>query len=255
MLAKIEPRETIFRRSIVGFIGVKMLKLSILLIPIFFLVSCYEMPQDIEVSTKPLPTPTLTDSEKAKKTQQIEKVKADVKEFIAEESPFYGLSKLGEKNLSDKDLEIRLWRFSAFGDRHLVFVLTRTNEVWSAKIVQRTIDQKIIVSNISNKVKFAKFSQRKLGTPKSGWDSLWQKLIDDKILTLPDGGEVGNEPFPDGWAFVVETKVEDQYRSYNYIGPEEFPDIREAQQMVKIIRIISEEFDLDDFDSNNFMLP
>lgn len=232
-----------------------MLKSAILLVLIFFLASCYEMPQDIEVSTKPIPTPTLTEFERIKREKYVEQVKKDVEESIKEESTFYGLSKLSEKNFANEDLEIRLWRFSAFGDRDLVFVLTRIKEIWSAKIVQRMIDQKIILSNISNKIRYAKFFERKLENPKSGWDSLLQKLIKEDILTLPDGSEVNVEPMPDGWSFTVETKVENKYRAYSYNGPEVFEEIIEAQQMVKIISIISEEFNLDDFDSNNFMLP
>jgi hypothetical protein len=234
----------------------KMLYLF-LLIATLFLVGCGEsLPQNVEVSAAPIPTPTLTEFEKAKKAKEIEKSKEETKKSIAEESIFYGLSKLSEKILSGNDLEIRLWRFSAFGDRDLVFILTKTNQIWSARLIQRTIAQKIVYSNISNKRRFAKYSQGKLENPKSGWDSFWQKLTDTEILILPDGSEVGIEPFPDAGAFAIETKVDNKYRTYRYIDPDVFEEIREARQVVKIIYLISEEFNLlDEFESNNFMLP
>jgi hypothetical protein len=233
-----------------------MIRRLFLTFMIFFLLCCNgNLPQNVEVSTSPVPTPTLTKFEKAKKAKQIEKNKEEAKKFIGEESSFYGLSKLSEKHFPNSDLEIRLWRFAAFGDRNLVFVLTRTNEVWSAKIVQRMIDQKIVLSNTSNKLQYAKYFQRKLENPKADWENFWQKLVDEKILTLPDGIEVGIEPFPDSWEFVVETKVDNNYRNYSYLSPEVFEEIKEAQQMVKIINLVSDEFNLYDFDSNNFMLP
>lgn len=63
-----------------------MLKLVFLIITVFFLASCYELPQNIEVSTKPIPTPTLTEFERIKKDKHIEQVKKDVEESIKEES-------------------------------------------------------------------------------------------------------------------------------------------------------------------------
>ena len=212
------------------------------------------MPQNIEVSTKPLPTPTLTEFERIKKDKYIEQIKKDTEKSIKEESKLFGLLNLQKEEFLFKDIEIRLWRFSAFGERDVVFILSKKKEVWSAKMSQRMIDQKNIASNIPNKIRFAKYFRRKLEIPKSGWDRLLQKLLDAEILTLPDGSEVNVLPVPDGWGFVVETKVENKYRAYNYNGPEVYEDIPEAQQMVKII-IISEEFNLVDIDSNNFMLP
>ncbi len=233
-----------------------MLKRLFLPFVFFFLVCCDgSLPQNVEVSTSPISTPTLTEFERIKKDKYLEEVKKDTEKSIKEESKLFSLSNLHKEEFLFKDIEMRLWKFSAFGERDVVFILSKKKEVWSAKIVQRIIDQKNIDSNIPNKIRSAKYFQTKLENPKSGWDRLLQKLIDSKILILPDGSEVDVDPVPDGWSFVIETKVNNNYRVYTYFGPEVFEEIKEAKQMVKIISIISEEFKLDDFDSNNFMLP
>ncbi|CAN5323010.1 hypothetical protein BH10ACI1_BH10ACI1_00480 [soil metagenome] len=158
-----------------------------------------------------------------------------------------GLLTLENRDLPNEDLEIRVWRFSAFGDKDLIFVLERIKGNWSANLLERTIAKKDISKNNPS----VKSSRRNLGQPKAGWETFWQRLVDVEILTLPDGDEVGNEVCIDCWNFVVETKVAGNYRVYDYHVPE-FSQSREAQQMVKIINIISDEFNLDVFDHKNF---
>lgn len=230
------------------------MKVGIIFCTVILLISCNQnISQNANVSPMPIVSPTLTQFEEVEKTKRIEKDKQDLKRWIGEDSKHYNISKLADKNLSKTDLEIRVWRFSAFGDKDLIFVLERTDEHWSAGLIQRTIAKKHILNRVSNPPK--KYSKKQLENPKSGWEEFWRKLNDNKILTLPNGSEVGNEVFPDGWAFAVEAKVENNYRVYIYYGHEEFKEIREAQQLTKIINIISEEFNLNDFDQNNFMQP
>jgi hypothetical protein len=232
---------------------------SILILCIFFLLtSCVQnFPPNVEVITTTRPTPVLSEFERAEKAKQAEKEKNELKKFIGEESKFYSLTNLDNENLSDKDIVMRLWRFSTFGDKHLVFVLTKINEVWAAKLIQRKISSKYIFSDMPRKnlLKYAKYSQVKLDVPKSGWQNLWQNLNKADILTLPNGNEVGIEVFPDSSECVIETKVDNNYRVINYYDSELFEDIPQAQKMVKIINIVSEEFNLSDFEQQNFLQP
>lgn len=221
---------------------------------IFLLISCnQDISQNNNVSPTPIYKTELTETEKAEKLKRVEKDKQDLEKFINEEAKYYELSSLANKDLPKMDLEIRIWRFAAFGEKHLAFVLKKSDGNWSAKLVQRTIAKKDL--NKGSKPPM-KYSRRKLNNPKSGWENLWQKLTNNEILTLPTGSEISSglsKYCLDCWEYVVETKVENNYRVYNYFAPEDSKEIREAQQMVKIINIISEEFNLTDFDPNNFI--
>jgi hypothetical protein len=224
------------------------MKLTTFLVFVTFLISCSQnVQQDAEFSPIPIPQPTLTEREAKYIQEQKERLPKEIKI----ESKQFGMAGLEKENLPNDNLEIRLWRFSAFSDRDLVFILRQINNVWSANLAERRIAKK----DIPKKNPPVKFFRKKLGQPKSGWESLWQKLIESEILTLPHGLEVDVIPFDDCWIFTVETKFENKYRVYDYFGPEVFEDIREARQMTKIIDTISEEFSLNDFHSDNFMKP
>jgi hypothetical protein len=55
---------------------------------------------------------------------------------------------------------------------------------------------------------FEKRGKYKLESPKSGWETLWQKLIDTGILTLPDSSELEYKNLvEDGKGYVVETNT------------------------------------------------
>ncbi len=218
---------------------------------LIFLISCSQnVSENSNISPTPVFKPTITDLERANRTESLGKDKQELEKFIKDEARHFGFPVLANKNLDKGDLEVRVWRFAAFGDKNLIFILKRTNENWSANLLQKTIAKKDIAKNNPPE----KYSTKQFKEPKSGWKNLWQKLTDAEILTLPTGSEVGNEPSPDSWAFIVETKVEGNYRVYEYQSPEH-NETNEAQQMTKIISIISEEFNLDDFNENNFQQP
>lgn len=227
------------------------MKIILLFCFFVFLISCTgNTPQNLNASLAPDVESTLTAFEKATEEYTAEKNKKQLEKFIKDTSKYHKLLTLKDKNPQGEDFEARVWRFSAFNDKNLTFTLKRANENWSANLVQTTIAEKY--RSELNPPK--KYFTRELEKPKSGWENLWQKLIDAQILTLPNGRGIGNEPFPDSWSFVVETKVGGRYRVFEYFGPELFKN-NEAQQMTKIINIISEEFDLNDFDENNFVQP
>ncbi|MEO6588657.1 MAG: hypothetical protein ABIP06_04960 [Pyrinomonadaceae bacterium] len=170
----------------------------------------------------------------------------DLKETSATRSKEFGLPDLQSLYLRNDDIEIRVIKLASFNERNINFQLEKIGGRWSANLIEKII---------AKKNPPGKLFHRKLNEPKSGWETLYQKLISEKILTLPNGNEVGNEVCPDCEIFIVETKVKENYRIYDYHAPEYFKDIREAQQLVKIINLISEEFDLNVFDVDNFQAP
>jgi hypothetical protein len=93
-----------------------------------------------------------------------------------------------------------------------------------------------------------------LPSPKSGWNRVWQSLVDAGILTLPDAAEVNCNPRVfDGISYVVESNINMTYRTYMYgnpwyAKPPEYKRCDEARRMILIGKIIGEEFGLERFD-------
>ena len=189
--------------------------------------------------------------EKANWKERAKESEKYLKETSVIRSKEFDLSDLQSLDLQKDDLEIRVIKFASFNERNINFQLTKIDGKWFANLIEKIIDKKdLAIKNPPEKV-----LQRKLNEPKSGWENLYQKLVSEEILTLPNGAEVGNEPCPDCEVFIVESKVKDNYRVYNYHSPEDFKDVREAQQLVKIINIISEEFGLNVFNTESFQSP
>lgn len=145
-----------------------------------------------------------------------------------------GFSILKEVILPDNDLEVRLWvGFGKYGNDGLI--LKRDSGNWSA----------INLREMS--CHFEKRGKYKLESPKSGWETLWQKLIDTGILTLPDSSELEYKNLvEDGKGYVVETNHDYVYRTYQYSNPDK-EKLKEAKQMIKIGEIIADEFGLESF--------
>ena len=124
-----------------------------------------------------------------------------------------------------------------------IFVLKRSNGNWSAVVIRN-------IAADSKKYLPAKRLETKLEEPKSGWENVWEKLVAEEILTLPNGVEVGVLPCPDCWSYEVESKVGESYNFYHY--DEGGYKIREARQMSKIANIIADEFNLQDLKADDF---
>lgn len=155
----------------------------------------------------------------------------------------FGLYDLETKQIPKDDIEIRIWQISDLymsiykdlGVKESVFILKRTNEDWSARVLRNTINQK---SGIEKQIK------TKLDMPQLGWENVWQNLISNELLTFPDsvsrevvyGTHAGN--------FITESKVDGIFKTYQYSGNQE---VREIQYTARIFNIIAEEFDLEDF--------
>lgn len=156
-------------------------------------------------------------------------------EPIIEREKISKLKRLKSKTLLQDDIEIRIW--SGFGITVLQgFILKRSSGVWSAL----DLDWEVFENRKGKRD--VKPVNKKLDAPKSGWDAAWQRLVDAEILTLPAAEKIdcsGNTV--DGFSYVVEYKLQNKYRTYMYDNPD-VAECDEAKQMVKINKIIGEEF-------------
>lgn len=145
------------------------------------------------------------------------------------------IAKLGDLRstvLPDDDLELRVWM--GFGVIPLEgFVIKRRNGQWSA-IQIRSINPRLPRRDY----------QHTLPSPKSGWETCWERLTDEGVLTLPDSSQLKDAVIAgDGESFVVEINMNKSYRTYRYGNPhlQKWP---EAKRMIKIAEIILEEFNI-----------
>lgn len=145
-----------------------------------------------------------------------------------------GFSILRETLLPEDDLEVRIWvGFGKFGKDGLI--LKRDSGNWFA------INIRGMLCHLEDMGKY------KLESPKSGWEGIWKNLVDEGLLNLPDSSEIEYENgVLDGKSFVIETNVNDTYRTYEYGNPR-FENVKEAKQIMKIGEIIADEFGLESF--------
>lgn len=140
------------------------------------------------------------------------------------------LNRLREAEAPQNSLEIRVWAGIDLSSLRCV-VFRRTGDQWSAFYLPSTVDpskqSKQVVS---------------LSEPMSGWESLWEKLNQEDILTLPDAHEVGaDNVYPDALGVVVEIRSDGAYRAYNYNGFDTSEHV-EAKKLNNICKTISKEF-------------
>lgn len=153
-------------------------------------------------------------------------------ELINERAKVANLSNLRSAVLPSDDLEVRMW--IGFGLSPLKgIIIKRHNGQWSGMHLE-PINPRFPNGNY----------QQALRSPKSGWDNLWRRLVDEGILTLPDSSQLGNEVvFPDGKSYVVEMNTGNTYRTYRYRSPE-YQSWTEAKRMLNIVSILKDEFDI-----------
>ena len=144
--------------------------------------------------------------------------------------------------LPDGDFEVRVWiGFGQNGED--CFILRYFSGQWSAIHLQGTAEAPPFPNSLTP-----------LPSPKSGWNKAWQRLVDARILTLPDAAEVKCNPgVMDGVSYAVESNINMTYRTYYYGNPwydkpPWYKRCNEARQMILIGKIIGEEFGLDRFD-------
>ena len=158
-------------------------------------------------------------------------------------SIFYELAKtkqmqLGLDSIEDgfDNLQIRVWyEFALVRDRKLV-VITNKDTVWTAIIYNLQVDWDGITETILSK-------NVKVVIPKSGWKTFINKLLDLKILTLPDQNDVkGYGGGFDGRTYNVEIATKNQYRFYGYWEPQEYQTkFWQAKYMSDILKLLETE--------------
>lgn len=149
---------------------------------------------------------------------------------INERASIAKLSDLRAAALPKDDLETRVWM--GFGLTALRgFILKRSAGQWTG----------IYVHGIYPRLARRDY-QKTFQTPKSGWDECWRRLVGEGILTLPDAPSINCEGGAlDGISYVVETNLDNTYRTYMYDNPQ-FAKCKEAKQIIKIVDILADEF-------------
>ncbi len=206
--------------------------------------NAFPTPTDFELAEKKL-NQTEVDKDYIGKLSldEIKKENRNLKETIVKLAKSSNLSILETTEMPNDDLEARVWRHNGWSKMWL-FVLKRSNGKWSADFQEQTLDEET--------GKVIKTSKRKIGKPKSDWESVWKKLTNEELLTLPSGFENnGWLPCPDCGDVTIETKVNGNYRFYAYTEPYLGSDIRETKQVAKIINIIAEDFNIKEFKADN----
>jgi hypothetical protein len=143
------------------------------------------------------------------------------------------LPSLRTVNLPNGDLEVRIWVITGLNGEDGI-ILRRSSSQWSA----------LYLHGIFDHYPPAKFhEQRNLEAPKSGWDKMWQRLVEAGILTLPDASLIGCNTYGlDGIGYVVEVNT-NKTRTYMYDNPQD-AKCSEAKRMMEIIEILFDEFSL-----------
>ncbi len=161
------------------------------------------------------------------------------RKHLIESSKISRLSILEKSRIPKDDLEVRVWQDSGWWNAN-IFILKRSSGKWMANLQKQTYQE--------DTLKLKSISKRKLNEPKSGWKNVWEKLVAEEILILPDGFENGGAiPCPDCGSYSIETNVSGNYRFCLYTTPRSQSDLREKRQIAKIADIIAEEFNLPNF--------
>ncbi len=166
-------------------------------------------------------------------------------EFIDPITEKYDLPKLRDFSLYGKDFEVRVWVDAVGGTDG--FILQRFNHQWSAIAIKEIDCNKFGYWKKDKKYSLGKIN---LSEPESGWQNVWQRLLEVEIPDLPDYSQIPEHSkniIGDGTGYFVEVNKDGKYRTYAYSNPD-IQKLKEEEKMMKIGEIISEEFDLHNFE-------
>ncbi|MEK7725435.1 MAG: hypothetical protein AAB336_13865 [Acidobacteriota bacterium] len=221
-----------------------MLKFGILLFAGFLFICCGEsLSQNVKVSPKS--TSNETDWDARRKSFHREFFQG-LKDRLKKEALSSGLSPLIDSTFPKEDIEIRFYLFPSYimpsykgsAVEKSLFQLKRSGSNWSAKIIRETLCKNNSRERITET----------LNSPKSNWENLWKQLQNGNILTIETGIEDGLDP--DTWLYIIETKVDGEYRYFYFWSPNEKSEVKESVQIAKIFNLIAEEFDVSDVKAN-----
>ena len=152
--------------------------------------------------------------------------------YINSVTKLSGQGDLRSTQLPAGDIEARIWW--GFGLSPLEGVtLHRSGGQWTAIHVKS-----------DNYYEPTKAERRQLSNPKSGWETTWTRLVNEKLLSLPDASEINcNEGGFDTPAMVVEINSDNIYRTYMYHMSSK-PKCDGDKNIMAMIDIIFEEFNL-----------
>jgi hypothetical protein len=156
---------------------------------------------------------------------------------------FYKLAKAKQAQLGldsiekgFENLQIRVWYdFSLVRERKLV-VITNKDTNWTATVYNLQVNWDGNTETILSK------KVRRV-MPKSGWISFSKKLLDLKILTLPNQNDIKDYGSGfDGRTYNVEIATKMQYRFYGYWEPQEYQNkFWQAKNMADILKLFETE--------------
>lgn len=156
---------------------------------------------------------------------------------------FYSLAKELQKELKLDNLEngfdnlqIRVWYNFALVREKKLLVITNKDNNWTATVYNLQVDWDGETETLlSKKVKQVK--------PKSGWAIFSKKLLDLKVLTLPDQDDLPNyHQGMDGRTYNFEVATKNQYRFYSYWVPQAFQEeFWQAKNIVNILKLFEQE--------------
>lgn len=137
--------------------------------------------------------------------------------------------------------QIRIWSGHARSDTLQFLTVTNFDSIWSAKFYT-------IIYQMSDKydstISFSSVALAK--TPVSGWNYFIDSLLKLKILELPDYSRIDRYNVPsDGGGPTVEIALKSRYRIYSLPGIYVNDEIWQAQNMVRIMKLIEDELQLD----------
>ena len=134
---------------------------------------------------------------------------------------FYELKKQKEKQLKLDSLEsgfdslqIRIWYHDALLINRELIVIKRTNQKWTADHYEMIVEWDVYKNTetiTTNKVTSL--------IPKSGWYNFITKLLDLKIMTLPNMNDIPGlaDNWHNGITYNIEVATKKQYRFYGYL--------------------------------------
>jgi hypothetical protein len=164
------------------------------------------------------------------------------KETIRNELEF----QLGVKTLKNgfNGTQIRIYKFSAWGNNEQMIIISENNSNWSAILVKFSIyfnanedSVGIVIETMVKK------------EPHSAWGKVIDSLNNLDIFSLPDSDSIRGYDMPnDGGAVEVEYATGNKYRDYEYYAPNaNYLTIAEAKKMIHIMNLMEHEFGFKDF--------
>ena len=123
--------------------------------------------------------------------------------------------------------EVRISRYAVLEHATETLVLRKVGNEWSSTLLGNGL--------------FAACKYQKVVPPKSNFEDLWQKLVNEGLLEIPEG-EYTTNCCTDGNGYEAEIFYEGKLKRFSFHIPEEIP-IKEAKQIQNIGNIISENFE------------